>query len=362
MKDIRVYTADGTLLHIISQYVRLIWTEALRDSGEVKLTLTAPHSLYDVLKSHPHLLLVWDGKFATVTRFSCDKKEITVLAETLTTLLKRRVVPEDAFTLSGTAEGCVRQLLSKYAPFLQIQRQTDVTASKTVTFVKQPKSLFEAICTCLQGTNIGICIGFDKGVFNFKFIYPTEKQLRLSEGNRNAQGVKMAVPFNAVQTAGYYLEHFYPTEDLELTGGMADGKPQNYMRQYYVVSEIWLSGKQYHKGTYLYCDTPDGIFKTAATEQQSRVRYLSLTENPLAVFEADFREAGKEIAEEYLALRQYVREDWSVQSEKGDFKPGDVVVLEKTLGIEKGLKRLEVTQTVFDSASRLPAVRFTQFD
>ena len=336
MKDIRVYTADGTLLHIISQYVRLIWTEALRDSGEVKLTLTAPHSLYDVLKSHPHLLLVWDGKFATVTRFSCDKKEITVLAETLTTLLKRRVVPEDAFTLSGTAEGCVRQLLSKYAPFLQIQRQTDVTASKTVTFVKQPKSLFEAICTCLQGTNIGICIGFDKGVFNFKFIYPTEKQLRLSEGNRNAQGVKMAVPFNAVQTAGYYLEHFYPTEDLELTGGMADGKPQNYMRQYYVVSEIWLSGKQYQKGTYLYCDTPDGIFKTAATEQQSRVRYLSLTENPLAVLRRISGKQAKRLPKNISPFANMCVKIGRYKAKRAILNPGMWWCLKKRWALKRG--------------------------
>ncbi len=363
MKDIRVYGADGKLLLVISRYVRLIWAEHLRDAGAVRVTLAAPHPLYDLLQTNPYVLLAWDGKFATVTRIACEGKEITLSAETLTVLLKRRVVPEDSFTLTGTAEGCVRQLLLKYAPFLKIQDTADQTAVQTVTFTEQPDSLLEAVTRCLHGTGIGIHIGFDKGVFTFKFIHPKEKQLRLSAGNRNAQGVRLSVPFNAVQTAGYYLEHFYPTEELELTGGMADGRPQNYMKQYYVVSDIWLSGVQYEKGTYLYCDTPDGKFKTATTEQQSRVRYLSVADgNPLAVFEADFRKNTKEQAEEMLALRRYVREDWSVQSENLSFSPGDLVVLEKTVGLEKGVKGLEVTETVYDSDLSLPTVRFTQYN
>ena len=363
MQDIRVYRYDGTLLKIIPHYVRLSWAEHLRDAGAVSLTLAAPHPLYDLLTENPYVLLNWDGKFATVTSFSCKEQEITVSAETLTTLLKRRVIPEESFSLTGTAEACVRQLLAKYAPFLNITSQADKTAVKTVTFSEQPDSLFAAITTCLNGTGIGIHIGFDKGVFKFKFVYPTEKALRLSAGNRNAHGVRMSVYFDAVQTAGYYTEHFYPTEDLELTGGLADGKPENYMKQYYVVSEIWLSGKQYDKGTYLYCDTPDGIFKTASTEQQSRVRYVSVTDaNPLSVFEKDFRELSRQKVEEKLMLRRYTRENWSVQSKNVAFVPGDVVVLEKTVGTEKGVRRLEVTETVYDSQSQVPTVRFTQFE
>ncbi|MBQ2968241.1 MAG: hypothetical protein IJE10_09010 [Clostridia bacterium] len=361
MDDIRIYRYDGTLLMTVSKYVHLSWENCLTDAGLVTLTLTTPHGISDLLEKEPYVLLNWRGMFATVESVRYAESFIKVQARALTVLLARRIIPKDKFSISGTGEACVRAVLEEYAPFLAIAPHTDRLPEKDFVF-QEPTDLLTAVKTFLAGSGLGICIAFDKGIFTFEFVEKRQTTVRISTDNRNVHNVVCDIPYNGVQNACYCLEAFFPVENVDAGDGLKDGDPDNYMHQYYLTEAIEFEDIFYEKGVYLYCDTLDGKLKWANGPKDVIERYVTFTENPLAVFEQDFRNLSRAEAEAILALRRYPVEDWSVKPENITLSLGDMVSAEKTVGLEKGLKSLQVRRILYDTALPQPIISLSPLE
>ena len=355
MEDIRFYKHDGSLVAVVNQYIRLTWETCLLDAGEVELTLKAPHKISDCLEKDPYLVMEWRNNQATVVGVRYTGGNVIVRAKGLLTLLERRIVPEEGWSSTGTSEACVRKLLEKYASFLQIEPQTDVTVENTYIF-HETDTVLQVAKYMLEGTGLGMRIRFDKGVFTFSFVQSKETTVRISADNRNVHSISCRVPYGEIVTAGYCIRKFSPTVDLYPEDELKDMDPKNYMKQFYLLSDREISGKIWRAGRFAYCDTPDGKLKRAYEEQKNTTEYVSIADNPLMVFEQDLRPVLYEEAEKFLQLRKLVSEDWSVSPGNIDLHLGDLVATEKTVGPEKGLKTLQVRRILYDTALPEPKI------
>ncbi len=354
MKDVRVYDRQGRLRLIIHDYLRLRWEEQYADCGLLDMWLISPHPLFDLMQQEKTLLLSYGELQTIITSYQLEDGILKIGAKPLLTLLSRRLLLADRLTLTGKPEDIIRSHILPRIPYLGIEAQTAQGSDKTVV-IEENTDLLSAAKQVLAGTGIGMCIRFQPAAaaFTFSFLYPVSRPLRLSTGNRNLSGITCASYLTAVQNAGYYTEEFEPL--IQWYGdvnypALKDERPENYMKQYVAAVGGDFNGEYIYEGTYIYCDTPDGKLQFSDTLQTGRVRYISLEEDPVAVFEADLLDYDPTQASNLLKLRQYATESWQAVPCAVDLALGDLVDVEKSVGAERGIVKMQVRTRRGDTA------------
>lgn len=358
--DIRFYDLQGKLKLSCNDYIRVIWQECLVNIAEIEITLLQTHPALDLLINEKNLIAEYDGKQALVTDYSVENGLAHLKANSLNVILSNRVIPADTYSFYGSPEAAIVDCVRQYAPFISVQDEFPLSQEKQI-FLKKP-SLFDVVKSALNNTDMGLKVGISLKDYSYflEFINPKTKHLRLSLGNRNIRNFMCDRSYEGVKNAGYYTAYF---EDGGIWGtgetmaNLKNNDPENFMKQYVAICDGFLDGNYVKVGQYIYCDTPDGLLKISDEKQEFRIHYMSLEENPALVRETDLRDFEKEGAALYLEQTSKMTEFIKVVPNNIEVEIGEIVLLEKCVGAEKGLIRMQVTSIKTDSESPLTEIK-----
>lgn len=365
MMDLRFYTQDGRLIFICADYIRIRWQDCLKDEGLCEITLLKNHPLFDLIIKEPLLIVNFGESQGIVCGYRAENDTLVITVKTLLTLLKRRLVmgqPElESFIYSGNPLDIIRDSILKFAPHITFSGEVRKISARTVS-VEYGTDLLKACKQLLDGTGVGMKISFSPAdsSFNFSFVYPKEHLLRFSNGNRNLSSVTCLSDFSAVKNSGYYIQDFgKPIEwDPDKNSSLVQNyNPENFMKQFKLLSGTWVSGDYAYEGDFLYCDTKDGKLKISQSEMVTKIKNLCLEENPLLVFEQDLRKYTEDEVMSLLQIRRYISELWNAEPIcDNSLAVGTVLSIEKEVGLEKGIKKLQVISVKTDTEKPLPEI------
>ncbi len=359
--DIRFYDLQGKLKLSCNDYIRVLWQECLVDVAEIEITLLQNHPALDLLIKERNLIAEYDGKKALVTDYNIENGLGYLKANSFNVLLSNRIVPSDTYMFYGTPETAIVDCIKQYAPFISLPEEFLLSQEKQI-FVKKP-TLFSVVKNGLSNTERGLRVGVSlKNCSYFlEFINPQTKYLRLSTGNRNIRNLLCERNCKDIKNAGYYTLYF---EDggtwgsgLSTATGLTNYDPENYMKQFVAISDGRLGDLYVKMGQYIYCDTLDGKLKTSDVKQETRVGYMTVEENPVLIKEVDLRYLKNQEASFYLEQASKVKEIIEAVPNNIDVEIGEIIFLEKCVGEEKGLIKMQVTSIKTDSKSPLTEIK-----
>lgn len=363
--DIRFYTGDGKLKHVCGDFLRVTWQTCLKDEGNSEIQLLKGHELLNILEKEPVLIVKYGENQGIVTGFEVKGEYLFIWVKSLLTLLTRRLFMgnfgEEEFLLSGNPLELIRDKILPLAPYITLKGEVLPCTEKTIT-LKCGETLLEVSKKLLSGTNVGMKIEFEpkSASYSFSFVYPKEYFIRLSFGNKNLADVSLSKDNTLVKNSGFFILPFYPPEDFDPyadTSLIGDNDPENFLKQYKITQTATLQGHTIYEGQYIYCDTEDGKLKLSDTEKTLSTRYISLEENPVLVFQQDLRKHTKEECLSLLEIRKYISEKWNVQPVlESPLALGTEIFVEKEIGVEKGIKKLQVVSVKTDTESPLPDI------
>ena len=363
--DLRFYTQDGRLIFICADYIRVRWQECLKDEGMCEITLLKNHPLFDLITKEPLMIVIFGEKQGIVCGYRAEHETVVITVKTLLTLLKRRIIMGEAefesVIYSGNPLEIIRDSILNFAPHISFLGEVREISSRTVS-MEFGTDLLKACKQLLDGTGVGMKITFSpaNASFNFSFVYPKEHLLRFSDGNRNLSSVSCFSDFSAIKNSGYYILEFSEPIDWdakEYSKAVKNYDPDNFMKQYKLLSATQITGTYVTAGNYLYCDTRDGMLKVSPEPKAVSMQYMCLEENPLLVFEQDLRKYTEAEADSLLQIRKYISELWNAEPIcDNSLAVGTVLSIEKEVGLEKGIKKLQVISVTTDSENSLPKI------
>lgn len=363
--DLRFYSGDGRLIFILADYIRVSWQEHLKDEAVSEITVLKGHQLFDIITNEPVLIVCYGKRQGIVCGYKVEGDYLKITVKSLLTLLKRRLVMQDTenglITFSGNPLEIIRTEILGFIPYLTFSGETESVPDRTVS-VKTGYDLLTVSKALLEGTDIGMKITFSpkNAAFSFSFVYPTEHLLRFSDGNRNLASTLASKDFTSVKNSGYYTHPFEPPVLWEVDRYpylVENNKAENFMKQFKVSGSTKITGEYAHDGDYLYCDTRDGALKISPTEMKTALQYLCFEENPVLILEQDLRDYNEAEAVTLLEIRKYVSELWSAEPIiENPLDLGTIISIEKEVGVEKGIKKLQVISVKTDTDKPLPEI------
>ena len=358
--DIRFYDLKGKLRLISNDYIKVSMVRHLRQDRVCHAEFMVGHEIFDLLEEEKALVAEY-GTFQTITcGYTIENGVLKINLKPLITLFSRRIVICENLSLRGNPLSLICQLISQKAGYIS-QKGVVASLPEREFLIEKTCDLLTIINRLLEGTKIGIHVEFihETGEFIYSFLYPSERQIRMSSGNRNLSKITCKSDFEKVENSAYYTAQFEPT--VEITENNQDKivnyNPKNFMKQYYISYSTFLGDTfPVPANVYVYCDTADGALKYSYEEQKTRILQITLESEPAVIFEADYTRLSRSEAESLLSIRQYRSENFDVFPFDDTLNLGDLVWVEKEIGTGRGLKQLQVTEIKRESGLSLPKI------
>ncbi|MBR4030490.1 MAG: hypothetical protein IKJ06_03745 [Clostridia bacterium] len=356
--DIRFYDANGNLRLSCNDYIKVVWEECLLETGECEIVFLETHNVLDLFLNEQALIAEYDGKQGLVTDYSIKGEYLSLTVKSLNALLLRRIIPQDVFSYYGAPDTLVAEVIKQYAPHINISAQEEDQPHKQISLRKP--TLFDVVKSALKDTNIGLKISFssqDKS-FSASFIHPKTNYVRLSAGNRNLSDIICNSSFDTVKNAGYYTSYFIDCGTWKVGNRRPyNFDPNNFMKQYVAESDGYIDTLKIKSGQYIYCDTEDGELKVSDIKQEYRIRYMTLEKNPILVRETDLRDLNEIDVPSYLEQSNIPHETWRFVPYGLTVDVGEIVSVEKNIGLEKGLINMQVVSVKTDTSKPVTEVK-----
>lgn len=356
--DIFFYDPNGNLKLICNDYIRVVWEECLLETGYSEIVFLETHKVLDLFLNEQALIAEYDGKQGLVTDYSIKGEHLTLKVKSLNVLLSRRIIPQDVFSYYGEPNTLIAEVIRQYAPYINVSEQDENLSHKQISLRKP--ALYDVVKAALKGTNIGFKISFSPNdkTFNSSLISPKTNYLRLSAGNRNLSDVICHSGFDSILNAGYYNQYFKDWGKWEKGDKTPyNFDPNNFMRQYIAVSDGYIDELEIKSGQYIYCDTEDGELKVSDVRQEYRMRYMTKEQNPVLVHEADLRDLNEMDVSSYLEQTNTPKETWEFVPYGLTVDVGEIVSVEKNIGLEKGLIKMQVVSVKTDTNKPVKEVK-----
>lgn len=356
--DIRFYDAKGDLRLSCNDYIKIVWEECLLGPGESEVVFIKSHQVLDLLISEKNLIAEYDGKQGLVFDYFVQNENVYLKVQSLITLLTRRIIPEDVYTYYGNPETAVIQCIKQYASYISVPSGDENLDNKQIA-LKKP-TVFDVVSSALKDLRKGLKISFLplEKVYSAEFIHPKTNHIRLSHGNRNLSDIICEGNINSIKNAGYYTAYFIDCGNWEKGHTyLYNFQPTNFMKQYIAITDGYIEGLKVKEGQYIYCDTEDGELKVSDVKQEFRVHYMSLEENPILVMEQDLRYLEKDQTSLYLQENNKITEMVKAIPYEPALDIGEIVWVEKSIGLEKGLIKMQVISVKTDTSKPVAEVK-----
>lgn len=356
--DIIFYDANGDLKLVCNDYIKVVWEECLVETGDSEIIFLKAHKVLDLFLNEHALIAEYNGKQGLVTEYSIQGEHLSLKVKSLNILLSRRIIPQNVFSYYGEPQTLVAEVVRQYAPYINISEQDESYPHKQISLRKP--SLFDVVKAALKGTNTGLKISFspkDK-TFNSSFISPKTNHVRLSAGNRNLSDIICHSGFDKILNAGYYHLYFTDCGEWKVNDTLLyNFDPNNFMKQYISVSHGYIGNLKIESGQYIYCDTEDGELKVSDEKQEYRVTYMTKEQNPILICETDLRDLNEIDVSSYLEQTNKAQETWEAIPHDITVDVGEIVLVEKGIGLKKGLIKMQAISVKTDTSKPVTEVK-----
>lgn len=282
MEDIRFYNFEGRLLAIVHDAVTVSWRICYNDIGSFEAHFSLHSSFVSEIAQQPWLVAV-QGELQAIITGRQIGEELVLYGKTPNWLLTKRVIPpfvtgdiaadtQGEVTVSKVVQWVFSQCFDDQDPVVQEQDEGGFSQEQIVFWRNTANSAFEVIRDCAQRDRGGHRIVFDpsEGNWRFQLYKGRERELFLSEDNRNAYETVYSEDIIDLADAGWYGRELNSRGDydpVENRPPLKDGCPENFGKYYRISQAGSRFGLTMGEGDYLLCDTPQGQWRVADGEE-----------------------------------------------------------------------------------------------
>ncbi len=275
MTDIIFYDFDFNRLGDFSRLISANMEKKYCGYGSAELHFSIDEEqLIELLENNEYLFFTAGDNSAIVTGWQLGE-DIAVYGRTPEWLLTKRGVQPLSFS-GNTAETIARAFVESVADFIAPGELADVGTATSYS-TKDIRVLYDAVCEVLSAQKLGFKVTPD--IAGKKFVFEVyegmEKLSILSASNRTAYDMKYTVEKqDMVTNSGWYEQRYTDKGGWNAQANnpvLLNNQPSNAYTFYKITSAdysidgemIKRFGLWCRKGTYLYCDNPQGEWKIA---------------------------------------------------------------------------------------------------
>lgn len=231
MEDIRLYTFDGTLLHIENEIVTSNWTLKYNDIGTFEAHFPLMSDIVPFCMENPYIIAVQGDKQAIITGRQANT-EFIIYGRTLNWILQKRTI--DEFKTSELIEhgDISKKDVETVARWIVTQGFTayddsfylgDIVGfTNEIDFWRNTRHpVFDAVRDCLANDSAGHEVYYDFSLkrWVFQVLKGAEITTVFSEPNRNAYETEYSEDFLDYASSGWYEEQQEPEQNPDGTQG-----------------------------------------------------------------------------------------------------------------------------------------------
>lgn len=279
MTDVLFYDFDFNLLADLPRFISLNFNKNYCGFGTAELHLSlADAEVITLLENNPYLLFVSGGNAAIVTGWKVGE-DIAIFGRTPEWLLTKRGVAQISQT-SATPEVIAREAVSSAAgDFITLGDLAGVGTAQDYSTDKV-RVLHDVVREVLKAQKLGFEVAPDIKAkrFVFRVFSGAERLTLLSMSSRTAYNMEYTVEKQDMATnSGWYERKFVDKGDWSASANspaLTSGKTENYFTYYKITTAGTRFGLSCTVGSYLYCDTTDGVWKMTANKPTTKWVYV----------------------------------------------------------------------------------------
>lgn len=291
MEDIRFYNFEGQLLAIAHDVVTVSWRVCYNDIGTFEGHFSLHSPFVPDIAQQPWLVAVQGGLQAVITGRQIGE-ELVLYGKTPNWLLSKRVIPpfvtsdittgaQGGTTISQVVQWIFSKAFDSQDPIEQAQDEGSFSQDPITFWRNTANSAFEIIRDCAERDNGGHRITFDpsSGSWVFQLYKGQERELMLSEDNRNAYETVYTEDVTELADAGWYGRELSSRGDYDPVANqppLQQQCPENFAKYYRISQTGTRFGLTMTEGDYLLCDTPQGQWRVVDGEEMQQIDCLWL--------------------------------------------------------------------------------------
>lgn len=279
MNDVFFYNFDFQPLEQLSGFISLNATKKYCGFGTAEIHLPISKTeIIGMLMGNPYIICVSENVQMIVTGWQLAE-DIAIFGRTPEWLLTKRVAApfeQSQKTPAEIAEYAVQSAMGDFAVVSGIVNLGD----KMNYSVKAPETVYDVVCGVLKPSGLGFKLYADitGKRFTFSVYRGEERSLMISESNRTAFDMKYTRDMqNAVDNCGWFkteLKDMGEWSASDNSPALSSGMDDNLFTYYKITTAGTRFGLTCQVGSYLYCDTVDGVWKITADKPDIRWTYL----------------------------------------------------------------------------------------
>lgn len=279
MTDIVFYDFEFNRLGIYPRYTSMNFTKNYCGYGTAELHFSpATSEIVKLLDDNKYVFFAVDGNYAIVTGWIVDE-DIAIFGRTPEWLLTKRGIPPITLT-KATPENIARDAVTSAAGDFLVLGDSQGLGVEQEYSTNEVRILHDVICEVLNTQKLGFEVFPDVVAKRFVFkVYSGNEALALvSKSNRTAYGMNFTVEKQDVVTgSGWYERQFVDMGEWDAqdnSPSLKNKNESNFFKYYKITSTRTRFDLNCVEGEYLYCNTPDGVWKTSKEKPEHDWAYI----------------------------------------------------------------------------------------
>lgn len=279
MRDVYFYNFNFEPIEQFAGFISFNATKKYCGFGTAEIHFPISRTeIIRMLKDNPYIICIVKDVQMIVTGWQLGE-DIAIFGRTPEWLLTKRVASPFSLTQKTPAEianYAVQTAMGDFAEMTDIILLGDVMDYSA----KEPKMVYDIVCGVLQPSGLGFKLRAD--IKDKKFVFSvykgSELPLLISTSNRTAYDMKYTRDMqDKVDNCGWHQRELKDMGSWSASANspaLTSGKADNYFTFYKIATAGTRFGLTCEVGSYLYCDTEDGIWKVTDEKPTTGWTYL----------------------------------------------------------------------------------------
>ncbi len=353
MRNVFFYDFAFKPLEQVSGFISLNITKKYCGFGTAEIHFPISRTeIIRMLRDNPYIICVTNDAQMIVTGWKLGE-DIAIFGRTPEWLLTKRVVAPFSCSQKTPAEIANYVVQTAVGDFADV---TDVefVGDKTDYSAKEPKTAYDIVCGVLNPAGLGFKLGAD--IKNKRFVFSvckgSELLLLISASNRTACDMSYTRDMQGiVNNCGWYMREMQNMGDWSASANspyLTSGKAENYCTYYKITTEDTRFGLSCTAGSYLYCDTTDGVWKVSEDKPTNKWVYVDNPDSNGAMRWEGILKGVKtpdEAKADFAAMKAVEKSETALRHvEYGtDYAEGDIVRIQIQFGDYRCTERKRVS-------------------
>ncbi len=353
MRDVFFYNFDFEPIKQASGCISLNVTKRYCGFGTAEIHFPISKTeIIEMLWENTYIICVAKDMQMIVTGWQLGE-DIAIFGRTPEWLLTKRVIAPFSYAKKTPYEIANYAVQTAMGDFVDVT-DVELTVEEIDYSVKEPKTVYDTVCGVLQSSGLGFKLEADikSRKFTFSVYRGKELQLLISASNRTACNMSYTRDMQGlVDDCGWHQRELQDMGDWSASAnspGLTSGKAENYFTYYKITTEGTRFGLSCEKGSYLYCDTEDGIWKVSEDKPTSKWVYLGNSSGEGAARWEGILQGIKtpdEAKTEFAAMKVDEKSETSLRHVEygADYTEGDIVRVQIQFGDYRCTERKRVS-------------------